>query len=112
MSQNHHQPRAEARRRELDAADLGRGDDVAGDADDEQVAQPLVEDDLRRHPRVGTAEQDRERLLPGRELVAPRRAGGRGVGANVGDEARVPLPQPVECLQRSHHPVESVTGSA
>ena len=39
---------AEPLRGELDAADLGRRDDVAGDADDEQVAQPLVRSEERR----------------------------------------------------------------
>ena len=63
MAEHHHQPRAEARRRELDAADLRRGHDVAGHADDEQVAEALVEHDLRRHARVRAAKHDGERLL-------------------------------------------------
>ena len=41
------QPRAESLGGELDAADLRRRDDVAGDADDEQVAQALVEHESR-----------------------------------------------------------------
>src|SRR6267142_2840838 len=36
---------------------------IARDADDEQVAETLAEDELRRDARVGTAEHDRERLL-------------------------------------------------
>ena len=52
--------RAEALGRELDAADLRRCDDVARDADDEQVAESLVEHDLDGHARVGAAEDDRD----------------------------------------------------
>ena len=63
VAEHHDQPRAEALGGELDAADLRRRDDVAGDADDEQVAEPLVEHDLGRHARVRAAEDDRERLL-------------------------------------------------
>ena len=60
---------AEPLRGELDAADLGRRDDVAGDADDEQVAQPLVEDNLRWDSRVRTAEDNCEWLLTCSELT-------------------------------------------
>jgi len=38
MPQHHHQPCAELLGGELDAADLRRRDDVASNADDEQVA--------------------------------------------------------------------------
>ena len=40
---------AESRGGELDTADLRRRDHVAGDADDEQIAEPLIEHDFRRH---------------------------------------------------------------
>ena len=56
--------RAEALDGKLDAADLRRGDDVARDPDDEEIAKALVEDDLGRDARVGAAEHDGERLLP------------------------------------------------
>jgi hypothetical protein len=88
---------------ELDAADLRRGDDVAGDADDEEVAEPLVEDELGRHARVGAAEDDGERLLAGGEL-APARLAGEGVeAADVGGEAAVALAQAFERLARGDH---------
>ena len=74
VAEHDDEPRVELLGRELDAADLRRRDDVAGDADDEQIAEPLIEHDLGRHARVGAAEHDRERLLPLGELVAPRRA--------------------------------------
>jgi hypothetical protein len=63
---------------ELDAADLRGRDDIAGNADDEQVAEALVEDDLRRHPRVGTAEDDGERFLTERQLMPARLASRAG----------------------------------
>ncbi len=112
MAEDDDQPGGVARGGELDAADLGRGDDVAGDADDEQIAQPLVEDDLRRYARIGAAEQNRERLLAGGELVPPGRTGRRAVFARVGDEAPVAFSQPFECRQGSLHSAESDTGSA
>ena len=89
VAEHDDEARAEALRGELDAADLRRRDDVAGDADDEQVAEPLVEDDLGRHARVGAAEDDRERLLAGGELCAARFACQRIVAADVGDEPAV-----------------------
>jgi hypothetical protein len=50
VSEDHDELRVEFRCGELDAADLRWRDDVARDADDEQVAESLVEDDLCRHP--------------------------------------------------------------
>ena len=75
-------------------------------------AQPLVKDDFRRHARIGAAEQDRERLLAGGELVPPGRTGRRAVFARVGDKAPVAFSQPFECQQGSLHSVESDTGWA
>ena len=47
---------------ELERAEHAGVDDVAGRADDEEVAEALVEDDLRGDARVGAAEEDRERV--------------------------------------------------
>ncbi len=55
---------------ELDAADLRRGDDVSGNTDDKQITKALIEDDLRWHPRIGTSENDVERLLARRQRIA------------------------------------------
>ena len=49
--------------RELDAADLRRSDDVAGDTDNEQVAEALVKDELGRNPGIRASQDDGERLL-------------------------------------------------
>ena len=93
MPQNHHQPCAEPRRGELDAADLRRSDDVSGNADDKQVAKALVEDDLCWHPRVGTSENDGERLLTCRQFVAAHLARERVAAPNARYEATVPFSQ-------------------
>ena len=50
VPQDDDEARAEPLGGELDAAHLRGGDDVAGDADDEEIAQAAVEDDLGRHP--------------------------------------------------------------
>jgi hypothetical protein len=54
--------------RELDAADLRRCDDIAGYANDEEVAEPLIENKLGWDPRVGASEDDCEWLLRRREF--------------------------------------------
>ena len=93
MTEHDNQPHAIALRGEFDAADLGRGNDIAGDTDHEQIAQTLVEDDLRRHPRIRAAENDRERFLPRRHLVAAGMARERAAIANVGYETLITLLQ-------------------
>ena len=104
MPQHHDQPRVEALRRELHAADLRGGHDVAGDADHEQVAEPLVEHDLRGHARVRAAEDDGEGLLARRELAAAHRLRGRDVAvAHVVDEPAVAFAQAVERFECGNH---------
>jgi hypothetical protein len=49
MTQHHDQLGVETFRRELDAADLRRRHDVPRHPNDEQIAQSLVENDLRRN---------------------------------------------------------------
>ena len=83
---------------ELDAADLRRRDDVAGDADDEEIAKALIEDDLGRHARVGTAEDDGEGRLPRGQLDAPRLAGERSEADDVRREPMVACLQAFECF--------------
>jgi hypothetical protein len=81
--------RAESLGGVLDAPDQRWSDDVPGDADDEQIAEPLIEDDLRRNARVGAAENDRVRLLLLRELGAALLAEEGFEAADVGGEAGV-----------------------
>src|SRR5215469_16028202 len=59
MPEYHYQARTECGGSELDTADLRGRDDVAGDANDEQVPESLIEHDLRGHARIGAAEHDR-----------------------------------------------------
>ena len=63
VAHHDHQPRPEPACRKLNATDLRRRDDVAGDTNDEEVAKALVEHQFRRDTRVRTSEYDRERLL-------------------------------------------------
>ncbi len=96
MPQHDHQTHAVPLGGELDAADLRRGDDVAGHADHEQVAQALVEHDLHRHARVGAAEDDGERFLALDELTAPRVIGQRVEARRARYEAAVAFSQSLE----------------
>ena len=80
-----------------EAPDHVRGDDVARHADHEQVAKPLVEDQLGWHPRIAARQDRRERLLrllqvfaPGRRLVC--------VGHAARDKAEVAFLEPGERL--------------
>src|SRR6185437_1188651 len=52
MAHHHDQLRSEGFRGGLDRADERWRDDVARDADDEEVAQPLIEDELCRRAGV------------------------------------------------------------
>jgi hypothetical protein len=93
VPEHHHESRSGPCRREFYAADLGWGDDVAGDADNEQVPQTLIENDLRRHPRVGAAENDGERLLTGSQFAPPHLVGERIMTRSTGYESAVAVSQ-------------------
>src|SRR5687767_9253544 len=62
--------------------------DVAGDADDEEISEPLVEDGFSRYAGVGTSENCSEWILPFRYFGATLR---REIGVNrfAGGEANV-----------------------
>lgn len=79
--------------------DVGVGD-VAGDADDEEVAEALVEEEFRRHAGVGAAEDDGEGVLGGFEGGAPV-AGFVGVLQLTGDEAAVAVFESLEGIEGS-----------
>ncbi len=87
--------------RELDAADLRGRNDVARHADDEQVAEALIEDDLGRYARIRTAEDDGQRFLACRQLTPPRVAG--ALAAQLADEAPIALAQRLECGTCRNH---------
>ena len=80
-----------------DAADHVGRDDVPRHADHEQVAETLVEDQLRRHARVAAGQDRRERLLALLEMFAPRR-GLVGMPYATLGEPLVSFLQPLESL--------------
>jgi len=62
---HHDQARSVARGGELDAADLGRRHDVAGDRESRTNPQTLIEPTISAgNARIGAPQDDRERLLP------------------------------------------------
>ena len=63
MAENDNEGGAESLNSELDAADLGGRDNVAGDANDKEVTKALVKDDFGGDARVRAAKDNRERLL-------------------------------------------------
>jgi hypothetical protein len=103
VAEDHHEPGAELRGGELDAADQGGSDDVSRHPDDEQVAQALVEDDLDRYPGVGAAENGREGRLALRQFAAAGLAGKGATARSLRHEAAVPLAQAVECFSGCDH---------
>ena len=103
MTEHHDQASLEAGCRKFHTADLGWSDDVARDADDEQIAEPLVEDDLCRHTRIGTPEDDRERLLSRRQRLAAGAAHSGLLAAYLGDETTVAFAQPLQCFVCRDH---------
>ena len=79
MTEYHQQRRFEVTHAVLDGAGLVRAAHVSGHADDEDAADPLVEQPLDGAARVGAGQHRRERMLPP----------GSGLGATLSAEARV-----------------------
>src|ERR1700686_1201711 len=103
VAQYHHQASAELFGGELDAADLGRSNDVTGDANDEEIAQALVEDDFDGHPGIGTAEDGGEWLLACGQFETARPTGNRLAIADVRHESMVSLLQKRERVPSQDH---------
>ena len=103
MPQHDDQPGTELFGGKLDAADLRGGNDVAGHSDDEQVAEPLIENDLDRYSRIRTAKDGRERFLAGRQLDAAGTAGQGVVASDIGDETAISVAQQLEPFQSRDH---------
>src|SRR5690606_12736202 len=68
--------------------------------------EALIEHDLRRHARVGAAENDRKGLLRDRHLAAAALARERIVVALRRDETRVAFPQPLQSFSSRDHAFE------
>jgi hypothetical protein len=103
VPEHDNEPRAESRRRELDASYLGGSDDIAGHANDEEITETLVEHDLDGHTRIGAAKDDRERLLVLGQLEWARLTKGRFAGLDAGDETAVALAQARERVVWWYH---------
>lgn len=73
VTQHDDEASAKAGGGKLDAADLGRCDDVAGHPDDKEVAQALVKHQFRRHSRIGASEDNGEGFLALVQLRPPSR---------------------------------------
>ena len=93
MAEYDDEPSLETLSYEFDAADLGRRDDISGYADDEQIAQPLIKNDLDGNPGVRTAEDGSERFLSCRELGSTPGAGQRYRASDIIDKAPISLTQ-------------------
>jgi hypothetical protein len=103
MAEYDHEPRAISRGSELHAPHLRRRHDVSGDADDKEITEALIEDDLGWHPGIGAAEYDREGLLSRGELGAAIVSVRRIRLADAEREAAVAEAQPVECFPCGDH---------
>ena len=103
MTQDDHQSRAELFRGEFDAADLRRRDDIAGDPDDEQISEALIEDDFHGHSRIGAAEDRGEGLLPRGQFDASGAARQCAATADVCDKTTVSSSQQSERVSSRYH---------
>ncbi len=65
MAEHHNDACAKLRHREFDAAfeNRARPYHISGHTNDEQIANALVEYDLRADPRIGAAQNDRQSCL-------------------------------------------------
>src|SRR5205823_5659495 len=93
----------ETRRRELDAAHLRRGDNIAGNADDKKVTQALVEHDLCRDARIGAPENNGKRGLRLREFNALQSFGARRAAVDSREEAAIAFLKTFECFSCRYH---------
>src|ERR1700722_11329165 len=104
MSQYHHQACPELLGGEFHAPNEGRGNDVAGDANDEQVSQSLIKDDFNGYARIGTTENGGEWLLTRGQLeTAPATRYGIAVAHGRRHEAAVALLQQRERFPSQNH---------
>jgi len=103
VAQHDHQLRAEFHGRVFDTADLSRSYDVSCHADNEQIAEALVENHLHGYPGVGAGEDDREWILTPDQfrtfLVADRQVD----GAFLIDEATVAFSQAFDGISSGNH---------
>jgi hypothetical protein len=73
MAQHKNQARSQLRDAVLDTSESRVIYDIARQPNDEQITDPLIEEDFRRHARIGAAYDDGERMLRGSDLFATLR---------------------------------------
>ena len=73
VAHHHHERRLEMAEGVAQAPQHVGSDDVSGHADDEEVAEPLVEDQLRWNPGVAARQDGGERLLADGQMGTPVR---------------------------------------
>jgi hypothetical protein len=98
VAQYHNQRRDELQCGKFDAAELRWSNDVSGNADDKKISQALVEDEFRRHPRVGTSEYYGEWVLARHQFAAARFGRAFVTVPNAGHEPAVAFSQAFERL--------------
>jgi hypothetical protein len=64
MSQDDHKTSPKLLNRELDAANLGRSDNISCDANHKQVSKALIKYDFSRYARIRTSDYDCDWTLP------------------------------------------------
>ena len=55
MSENNNQTRVEIENRIFDTVEFQWSDNIAGDSDNKEIANPLIKNNLRSHSRIRTA---------------------------------------------------------
>ena len=97
------QARVEAFGGKFDTSDQRWRNNVTGDTNYEQVAESLIENDLDRHARIGTAENCCKGLLPGREGFAAVGVNARIGNRRISDESLISLLEPRESFASRDH---------
>src|SRR5437667_4108068 len=95
MPQHQNQRRVKMVHRIFNTAEIACRHYIAGHAYDEQVTEPLIEQQLRRNSRIAAAEDSCERVLPGDQLFSPGKAFMPATGTG-GSESFIPLQQKSE----------------
>src|SRR3954471_12564277 len=103
MSDNQNQARVVSLGREFNASNLRSRDDVACHANNEQVAEPLIENQFGRNSRVGAAEYDCKRRLSFGDFGASRLASVCTIALHFIDETRVAGAEPCQGISGWNH---------
>src|SRR5437588_129144 len=90
-------------RGELNAADLRWCDNVAGDSNDEEVAEALVKDQFRGDAGIRATEDDRERLLSRDQRGTTGMIRKRRRPRLIRHESPVAIPKASQSFDRSDH---------